>query len=212
MVFSDDLRVYIRHAWHVVEPSTVYLENWHIDLIAEYLEAVTAGQIKRLLINMPPRYAKSTCVSIMWPTWVWTREGFPGMPHNPTLEGPGTKWMFASYADELRTKHSLDRRKMLQSAWRGALKRAGFNYRWHDARHSFISRLCENPAVSEQTIMALAGHVSRSMLNRYSHIRTQAKHAAIAALEQSWRMPEIPNSERDGAQNGAQSSDREALN
>jgi len=34
----------------VVEPSTVYLENWHIDLIAEYLEAVTAGQIKRLLI------------------------------------------------------------------------------------------------------------------------------------------------------------------
>jgi integrase len=99
-----------------------------------------------------------------------------------------------------------------KKAWRGALKRAGFNYRWHDARHSFISRLCENPAVSEQTIMALAGHVSRSMLNRYSHIRTQAKHAAIAALEQSWRMPEIPNPEDDGAQNGAQSSDREALN
>jgi hypothetical protein len=103
--------------WHVVAPSTVYLENWHIDLIAEYLEAVTAGQIKRLLINMPPRYAKSTCVSIMWPTWVWAREGFPGKPHNPVLEGPGTRWLFASYADELRTKHSLDRRKLLQSDW-----------------------------------------------------------------------------------------------
>ena len=38
LVLSDDLRLYIRHAWHVVEPSTVYLENWHIDLIAEYLE------------------------------------------------------------------------------------------------------------------------------------------------------------------------------
>jgi predicted phage terminase large subunit-like protein len=112
IVLSDDLRLYIRHAWHVVEPSTPYLENWHIDLIAEYLEAVTAGQIKRLLINMPPRYAKSTCVSIMWPTWVWTRES-----GNPTLEGLGTKWVFASYADELRTKHSLDRRKMLQSDW-----------------------------------------------------------------------------------------------
>jgi hypothetical protein len=116
-VLSNDLRLYIRHAWHVIEPSTVYLENWHIDLIADYLQAVTAGQIKRLLINMPPRYAKSTCVSIMWPTWVWAREAFPGKPHNPTLEGPGTKWMFASYADELRTKHSLDRRKMLQSDW-----------------------------------------------------------------------------------------------
>src|ERR1700737_4355136 len=112
IVLRNDLRLYIREAWHVVEPSTVYLENWHIDLIAEYLEAVTAGQIKRLLINMPPRYAKSTCVSIMWPTWVWTRES-----GNPTLEGPGTKWVFASYADELRTKHSLDRRKMLQSDW-----------------------------------------------------------------------------------------------
>src|ERR1700681_3602499 len=117
VMLRDDLRLYIRHAWHVVEPSTVYLENWHIDLIAEYLEAVTAGQIKRLLINMPPRYAKSTCVSIMWPTWVWAREPFDDHPHNPALEGPGTKWIFASYADELRTKHSLDRRKMLQSEW-----------------------------------------------------------------------------------------------
>jgi len=33
------------------------------------------------------------------------------------LEGPGTRWLFASYADELRTKHSLDRRKILQSDW-----------------------------------------------------------------------------------------------
>src|SRR6202051_1859030 len=117
VMLRNDLRLYIREAWHVVEPSTVYLENWHIDLIAEYLEAVTAGQIKRLLINMPPRYAKSTCVSIMWPTWVWAREPFPGKPHNPVLEGPGTRWIFASYGDELRTKHSLDRRKLLQSEW-----------------------------------------------------------------------------------------------
>jgi hypothetical protein len=42
VMLRDDLRLYIRQAWHVVEPSTVYLENWHIDLIAEYLEAVTA--------------------------------------------------------------------------------------------------------------------------------------------------------------------------
>src|ERR1700730_6057609 len=117
IVLHNDLRLYIRQAWHVVEPSTIYLENWHIDLIAEYLEAVTAGQIKRLLINIPPRYAKSPCFSIMWPTGVWAREPFPGKPHNPVLEGPGTRWIFASYGDELRTKHSLDRRKLLQSEW-----------------------------------------------------------------------------------------------
>jgi hypothetical protein len=43
--------------------------------------------------------------------------------------------------------------------------------------------LAENPTVSEQTIMALAGHVSKSMLARYSHIRVAVKQAAIDTLE-----------------------------
>ena len=43
VVLSNDLRLYIREAWPVAEPSTVDPENWHIDLIAEHLEAVTAG-------------------------------------------------------------------------------------------------------------------------------------------------------------------------
>jgi integrase len=62
-------------------------------------------------------------------------------------------------------------------------KAAGARYRPHDMRHTFISRLAENPNVSAQTIKALAGHVSRQMLERYSHIRSQAKQAAIQALE-----------------------------
>jgi integrase len=56
-------------------------------------------------------------------------------------------------------------------------------------RHTFISRLAENPNVSEQTIKALAGHVSRQMLERYSHIRSQAKQAAIQALEEPYIEP-----------------------
>jgi integrase len=71
-----------------------------------------------------------------------------------------------------------------RKAWRIACKTAGAHYRSHDMRHTFISRLAENPNVSEQTIKALAGHVSRQMLERYSHIRSQAKRAAIQALEQ----------------------------
>ncbi len=69
-----------------------------------------------------------------------------------------------------------------QRAWRTALKEAGVHYRWHDLRHTFVTRLAENPAVSEQTIKAMAGHVSKQMLERYSHIRRQAKQDAIAAL------------------------------
>jgi integrase len=71
-----------------------------------------------------------------------------------------------------------------RKAWRVASKAAGIRYRPHDMRHTFISRLAENPSVSEQTIKALAGHVSRQMLERYSHIRSEAKHAAIHALDQ----------------------------
>jgi hypothetical protein len=43
VILRNNLRLYIREAWHVVEPSTVYLAHWHIDLIAEHLEAVTIG-------------------------------------------------------------------------------------------------------------------------------------------------------------------------
>jgi integrase len=69
-----------------------------------------------------------------------------------------------------------------KTAWRRALKLAGLRYRWHDLRHTFITRLAENPRVSEETIRSLAGHVSKRMLERYSHIRTEAKRAAIAEL------------------------------
>ena len=71
-----------------------------------------------------------------------------------------------------------------RKAWLLACEAAGLRYRPHDMRHTFISRLAENPNVSEQTIKALAGHVSRQMLERYSHIRSQAKQAAIQALEE----------------------------
>ena len=57
-----------------------------------------------------------------------------------------------------------------RKAWLGACKNAGVHYRWHDLRHTFVSRLAESASVSEQTIRSLAGHVSRQMLEQYSHI------------------------------------------
>jgi integrase len=54
--------------------------------------------------------------------------------------------------------------------------------RWHDLRHSFISNLAESQA-SDATIMSLAGHLSRKMLERYSHVRNAAKLRAIAVLD-----------------------------
>ena len=88
-------------------------------------------------------------------------------------------------------------------AWGTALRTTGVRYRWHDLRHTFITRLAENPAVSEGTIRALAGHVSKQMLERYSHIRGEAKRDAIAALH-SGRI----KSSQQGAQKWAQSRNR----
>ncbi len=102
---------FIREAWHVIEPGNEYLHNWHIDCICDYLQAVDAGQITRLLINMPPRYMKSICVSVMWPVWSWIRR-------------PQSRWLFASYSQDLSTQHSVDRRTIIQSEW--------YQDRWRD--------------------------------------------------------------------------------
>lgn len=63
-------------------------------------------------------------------------------------------------------------------------------YRWHDLRHTFVSRLAENPNVSEQTIREMAGHVSKEMMQRYSHIRIEAKKEAIGSMEEKTGLDE----------------------
>ena len=66
-------------------------------------------------------------------------------------------------------------------AWESARKTAKVSCRFHDLRHTFISRLAESQA-SDSTVMALAGHVSRTMMERYSHIRMEAKRRAVDDL------------------------------
>jgi integrase len=68
-----------------------------------------------------------------------------------------------------------------RSAWRAARRRAKLNIRFHDLRHTCITKLAESQT-SEQTLMAIAGHVSRRMIEHYSHIRMEAKRAALDAI------------------------------
>jgi integrase len=68
-----------------------------------------------------------------------------------------------------------------RTAWRQALKRAGFHCRFHDLRVTCITKLAESQA-SDMTIMSIAGHVSRRMLEHYSRIRTDAKRVALEAI------------------------------
>jgi integrase len=68
-------------------------------------------------------------------------------------------------------------------AWKAIMKEAGVSKaRFYDSRHTAVTDLLESPDVSEEVAKAIVGHVSRKMLERYSHQRIQAKRAAVATL------------------------------
>lgn len=65
------LKGFVEEAWRILEPRRTFVDNWHIDAICKHLEAVTRGDINRLLINVPPGSSKSLLVSVLWPAWEW---------------------------------------------------------------------------------------------------------------------------------------------
>src|SRR5215470_15566296 len=87
-----------------------------------------------------------------------------------------------------------------RSAWRTLTKKAGLpGFRFHDLRHCAITQLAENGA-SDSTIMAIAGHVNRRMLERYSHVRMEAKRKAMETLAVSTRKAGYDTSHDTNAQ------------
>lgn len=101
------LASFIRWLWPYIDPAD-FQPNWHIDLICDYLEAVTAGEIRKLLITIPPRHMKSITVSVAWPAWTWIQE-------SGTLAGPARQFLFASYANDLSVRDSVKCRRLIQS-------------------------------------------------------------------------------------------------
>lgn len=100
---AGSLRKFIPAAWRQVEPSP-FVANWHIDAIAEHLEAVKNGDIKDLLITMPPRHAKSLIVAVLYPDWEW-------------IDLPSYRWVFNSYSFSLSVRDSIKRRQLIKSEW-----------------------------------------------------------------------------------------------
>ncbi len=96
------LRAFIPIAWPLVEAKRPFKSNWHIDAICEHLQAVSDGDLRRLIINIPPRHMKSLAVAVFWPCWHW-------------LNDPAMQWLFASYAEKLSKRDSLKCRRILES-------------------------------------------------------------------------------------------------
>lgn len=96
------LRASLMAYWSILEPTTAFKDNWHIQCMIEYLEAFHRGDFKRLLINMPPRNMKSILSNIIFPVFLWA--------NNPSL-----RILSFSYADTLSKKFNINRRTIIQS-------------------------------------------------------------------------------------------------
>ena len=98
------LKEFTKSCWQTIEPGRDFHDNWHIDAISEHLQAVVEGDIKRLIINIPPRHMKSISVAVALPAWTWTIQ-------------PEKRFLFASYAASLSVRDSVKCRRLIASPW-----------------------------------------------------------------------------------------------
>ena len=101
---SASLYEFVKQSWHVVEPGVPFKPSWHIEVICEHLEAISSGDIRKLIVNIPPRHSKSTIVSVMYPMWEWQ-------------VAPEEKFLCASYSGTLSIRDNLKSRRLVQSPW-----------------------------------------------------------------------------------------------
>jgi integrase len=108
-------------------------------------------------------------VLIQHQTWYKANIGSPSGDHFVFA-----RWTRERY-DATRPVRSFER------AWNRVRREAKVSARFHDLRHTLITKLAESGA-GDETIMGIAGHVSRRMLSRYAHIRTEAKRKALESI------------------------------
>ena len=121
-----DFGFFARQAWPTIEPGTEYIHGYHVEAIVDHLCACLPrvseverigigghpmkvniyepGQIRKLLITMPPRHMKSTLVSVLFPAWVWTFR-------------PELRFLSASYALSLAVRDAMKMRAVVMSPW-----------------------------------------------------------------------------------------------
>ena len=104
-------RAFLEAAWKEIEPDTPFMPNWHIDAIAEHLQAASNGETNRLQIWIPRQSGKSKLVSVLWPAWEWTRE-------------PRLKIFSVSYDLALAGRNATESRDLMMRPW--------YQQRWGD--------------------------------------------------------------------------------
>lgn len=106
--YEDDLYKFLQAGWQYIDPAE-FKGGWHLEAIAEHLEAVTRGEIQRLIINVPPRTSKSSLCSVAWPAWSWIQRKIG------PLSGPHVQFLTSSYAQSLSMRDSVKMRRLIES-------------------------------------------------------------------------------------------------
>lgn len=106
---QKSLADFVKQSWPIFEPEKPLQWSWHHDAICDHLEAVAAGDIRRLLITVPPRHTKSSIGSIAFPAWVWATN-------------PSKQFLYASHDGTLALEHSVKCRRVVESDW--------YQHRW----------------------------------------------------------------------------------
>ena len=99
-----DLSAFAQKTFQTLEPGTPYVHSWHLEVLAWQLMRVERGEIRRLIINVPPRTMKSITVSVAFSAWLLGR--------NPTK-----RIIAVSYAEDLARKLSVDTRRIMEAPW-----------------------------------------------------------------------------------------------
>jgi predicted phage terminase large subunit-like protein len=89
-----------------LEPATPLKWGWALDAICAHLEAVTDGQINRLLMNVPPGTMKSLLTGVIWAAWEWGPRG-----------KPQTRFLGTAHKQDLAVRDSMKCRRLIQSDW-----------------------------------------------------------------------------------------------
>jgi hypothetical protein len=93
-----------QYVWPVVEPAIPFVRGWVLEAIAEHLEAVAYGQIRRLLINVPPGFTKSLMTDVFFPAWLWG-----------PLNRPHMRFLCAAYSEHLTVRDNMRCRSIIVS-------------------------------------------------------------------------------------------------
>jgi len=106
VVLRQDLLAFTQKCFETVLPGETFLSNWHLEAIAWHLEECYRGNIRRLIITLPPRSLKSIMASVAFPAWV--------LGHDP-----GRRIICISYSSDLSSKHAGDTRRVMERRWYG---------------------------------------------------------------------------------------------